>query len=356
MLEGELRAQGITGPKLDEAVREREPDILRDQIDQLLLVQRGKDLSLSVDADVNRRLAEIQISSKITDPDKFQSWIREQAGMPFEDFKAQMRDNLLTQRVIGQEVSSRITVPEAEKRKYYEEHKAEFVREEQAYLREILISTEGKDEAGVAAAEKKAKDVLARARRGEKFHELARDNSDAATAKNFGELGWWKRADLNPEVAEVVFANKKGYITDLIRVPNGFIILKIEERHEAGQASYEDVADEISERIAMPRMQPQVREYLTKLRMDAFLEIREGYVDSGAAPGKDTAWKDPAQLKPETTTKEEVASRKKRRFLGIIPLPGGGEPEEKPADASTSVAPAAPAAVATKPPKPADIK
>jgi parvulin-like peptidyl-prolyl isomerase len=143
-------------------------------------VQRGKDLSLSVDADVNRRLAEIQISSKITDPDKFQSWIREQAGMPFEDFKAQMRDNLLTQRVIGQEVSSRITIPEAEKRKYYEEHKAEFVREEQAYLREILISTEGKDEAGVAAAEKKAKDVLARARRGEKFHELARDNSDAA--------------------------------------------------------------------------------------------------------------------------------------------------------------------------------
>ena len=65
----------------------------------------------------------------------------------------------------------------------------------------------------------------------------------------------------------------------------------------------------------MPRMQPKVREFLTKLREDAFLEIRAGYVDSGAAPGKDTAWKDPAQLKPQTTTKEEVAARKHKKKL-----------------------------------------
>jgi hypothetical protein len=70
-------------------------------------------------------------------------------------------------------------------------------------------------------------------------------------------------------------------------------------------------------------MQPKVRELLTKLREDAFLEIRAGYLDSGAAPNKDTAWKDPAQLKPETTTKEEVASHKrKKRLLWVVPIPG----------------------------------
>jgi hypothetical protein len=73
----------------------------------------------------------------------------------------------------------------------------------------------------------------------------------------------------------------------------------------------------------MPQMQPKVRELLTKLRMDAFLEIRAGYVDSGAAPGKNTAWVDPAQLRPETTTKEEVASRKHmKRLLWTLPIPG----------------------------------
>src|SRR5215471_19256393 len=91
-------------------------------------------------------------------------------------------------------------------------------------------------------------------------------------------------------------------------------------------------------------MQPKIKEYLTKLREDAFLEIRAGYVDSGAAPGKDTAWKDPAQLKPETTTKEEVAARKRRRFLLIIPrksAPARPAPDSEPVKA-TMPAPAAP--------------
>jgi hypothetical protein len=70
-----------------------------------------------------------------------------------------------------------------------------------------------------------------------------------------------------------------------------------------------------------------LREYLTKLRMDAFLEIRDGYVDTGAAPGKDTSWKDPAQLKPETVTKEEVAAQtRRRRLLWVIPIPGTTRP------------------------------
>jgi parvulin-like peptidyl-prolyl isomerase len=305
-------------------------------------------MNVNVDPDVNRRIAEIQLQSKITDTDKFHAWIREQAGMAYEDFRDQMKKQLMTQRVIGMEVSSRINVPDAEKRKYYEEHKTEFVREEQVYLREILVSTEGKDGAGLATAEKKAKDLVARARKGEKFHELARDNSEAATARNYGELGWWRKQDLNPEIANIVFKEKKNYVTDPIKVPNGFIILKVEERHEAGQAAYEDVENEITERIAMPRMQPSVREYLTKLRVDAFLEIREGYVDSGAAPGKDTRWKDPAQLRPETTTKEEVAARKKRRFLKIIPLPGGGNKSESAPEAAPPATPA-PTAPSTPP-------
>src|SRR5690348_11207600 len=81
----ELRRQGLSGPQLAEAVREQEKNALRDQIDQLLLVQRGKDLNLNVDSDVTRRLAQIQSESKITDPDKFHDYIREQTGMSFED-------------------------------------------------------------------------------------------------------------------------------------------------------------------------------------------------------------------------------------------------------------------------------
>lgn len=77
------------------------------------------------------------------------------------------------------------------------------------------------------------------------------------------------------------------------------------------------------EKLYMPVFQPKIREYLTQLRQEAFLEIKAGYVDTGAAPGKSTKWTDPAQLKPETVTKEEVASQtRNKRLLWLIPIPG----------------------------------
>jgi len=348
-LEAALRQEGLNGLRLQEAVREREKDILREQIDQLLLVAKAKDLNVSVDADVTKRIAEIQTQSKIADPDKFHEWIREQSGMTFEDFKLQLKNTLLTQRVIGQEVQRTITIPEAEKKKYYEAHKSEFVREEEVYLRQILVSTEGKTPEQTEAAEKKAKNLVDRARKGEKFGDLARDNSDdTETAKNFGELPPFKRGQLRKEIESVVFAQKKGYVTDPIRVPNGFIILKVEERFEKGQAPYEDVDEEITSRMAGPQVQPKLRAYLTRLRQDAFLQIREGYVDTGAAPGKDTSWQDVAQLKPETVTKEEVAARRRKKFLGIIPHgrvgPAPGEAAPAAGSGAGSTPEAAPAA------------
>jgi hypothetical protein len=119
-----------------------------------------------------------------------------------------------------------------------------------------------------------------------------------------------------------VFKQSRGYVTDPIRQPNGFLILRVEDHYEAGLQPFELVENEVMGRLFEPRMQPAVRAYLTKLRLDAFLEIRSGWVDSGAPAGKDTAWKDPAQFKPQTVTKEEVASRiRRRRLLWLIPMP-----------------------------------
>ena len=251
----ELRQQGLAGAKLTQALREKAADALRDQIDQLLLVQKAKDLNVNVDAEITKRLAAMQVQSKINDPDKFHDFIREQMGMPFEDFKQQVKNQLLTQRVIGEEISSKIAIPEAEKRKYYEGHKNDFVRDEQVFLQQILISTEGKTPDQVAAAEKKAKDLVARARKGEKFADLAATNSDdLETARNGGELPPFKRGQLLKEIEDIVFKQSKGYVTDPIRGQNGLLILRIVERYEKGLATYEEVENEIGEKMMMPQM------------------------------------------------------------------------------------------------------
>jgi len=296
-----LQQQGASGQALEKALKDEEKDTLRDQIDRLLLVQHGKDLNINIDSDVTKRMAELQTTSGIADPDKFHDWLHEKFGIPYEEIRQKIHDQILTQRVISQEVMSRITPPHSDVEKYYEEHKGDFVRKEQVFLRQILISTEGKTPEQAVQAEKRAKDLTARARKGEKFAELAKQYSDDETTKeNGGELPGYNRGQLRKDLEDIVFKEKKGYVTDPIKLPNGFLILKIEERYEAGQAPLEAVENEIQERLSMTQMQPKVRELLTRLREDAFLEIRAGYLDSGAAPGKNTAWQDPAQLKPET--------------------------------------------------------
>ena len=351
-IEQGLRAEGLTGVKLQEAIREYTSNALRDQIDQLLLVQKAKDLTINVDPDITRELAALQVRNKISDPDKFREWIHEQTGMTYEDYRDGMKRQYLAQRVIGQEVGRGVNIPEPELQKYYEEHKLQFVRKEQVFLSLILISTEGKTPEQVKAAEAKARDVVARARKGEKFTDLVRDNSDdPETAKNGGSMPPFERGMQEKAVEDIVFKQNKGYVTDPIRVPQGYAILRIDERYEAGQASFEEVKPEIEDALRRTRMEPKIREFLTQLRLTAFLEIKDGYVDSGAAPGKDTRWHDVAQLKPQTTTKEEVAARvKHRKKLLFIPIPGTSRKLE-PADETPAPAPGTTAA-----PAPATVK
>ena len=324
VLETELKARGANGPQLQQQVKERSGDILRERIDGMLLVQKGKEMGISVESEVSRQLADMQVKSQMTDTEKFQSWVREQTGMPFEDYKNEMRNYFLRQRVLRELVGRSITIPRAELEKYYKEHEKEFVREEQIFLRELFLSTEGKTPAEVAVIEKKAKDLAARARKGERFTDLVQKNSDSPTKEQYGELGGFKKSDLDKQIVELVWNQDRGHVTDPIkRGTSGFLILRVDEKHKAGQASFEEVENEIMERLYMPKFQPGVRTLLMDLRRDAFLEIKPGYVDTGAAPDKNTAWTDPAQLKPETVTKEEVANRaRRRRLLGMLPIPG----------------------------------
>jgi parvulin-like peptidyl-prolyl isomerase len=326
------RGEGLSGARLQDAVKQDAATALQDQIDQLLLVQKGKDLNINVDSELTRQLADIQVQSRdkdgnrITDPDKFHQFIQEQTGMTFEDYRDRLRRQMLSRRVIGQEVGYRMNTPEPELRKYYDDHKGDYVRKEQVFLSQIVVSTEGKTPEQVANAEKKAKDIVARARKGEKFSDLVRDNSDdPETSRNGGSLPPYQRGIMPKDMEDVVFdaKNPKGYVTEPFKRPQGFVILRIDERYASGQASFEEVKNEVQEAVTQPQMDAKIREFLTRLRQEAFLEIKDGYVDSGAAPGKDTRWHDVAQLKPQTTTKEEVAARVHRhKKLLFVPIPG----------------------------------
>jgi peptidyl-prolyl cis-trans isomerase SurA len=322
-LETQFKAQGISGQQAAQELQNRQKDILSHRIDELLLIQKGKELNINVDSEFSKYMANLQRSAGIADTDKFHDYVRQQSGMSFEDFQSEAKNNMLTRDVIGQEVGRRISISDKEIQDFYNAHQKDFIREEKVYLSEILVSTQGKDAAGLAAAEKKAKQVAAQASRGERFTDLARDNSDAATAKENGVLGSYKQGELSADVEKAVWDKPKGYVTPPIKLPTGYDIFRVDDHTKAGLAPLADVRPEIENQLYGPKMEPKVRAYLTDLRRQAFLQIKPGFVDTNAAPGKDTRWQEVAQLKPETVTKAEVEEKTRRkRLLGIIPVPG----------------------------------
>jgi parvulin-like peptidyl-prolyl isomerase len=319
----QLHAQNESGPQFQQDYESRVKNVLRDRIDELLLIQKGKELDVNVDSDVTKYMAQLQRQSGMTDTDKFHEYIQKQSGMSYEDFVAEAKNHYLTQDVIGSEVARHINFTDQEIQNYYDTHKKEFVKEEKVYLSEILISTESKDAAGIAAAQKKADQVAQDASRGERFTDLARDNSDAATAKSGGVLGGYKKGELAPVFEKAVWDLPKGAVAQPIKIPTGFEILKVDDHTKQGLESLADAKPEIENDLYGPKIEPKVREYLTQLREKAFLEIKPGYTDTGAAPNQSTAWQEVATLKPETVTKAEVEQKTRhKRLLWVIPIPG----------------------------------
>ncbi|HUA87068.1 MAG TPA: SurA N-terminal domain-containing protein [Bryobacteraceae bacterium] len=323
--EAQFRSQGLTGHALQEAVEGASHNLLRGRIDRLLLIEKGKELDIKVDGEVTKRLADAQRHSGIADPEKFQQFVREQTGMSYEDYRAQLKDQAYVDGVIRQDVSSKIEFKHDDLQKYYDEHKSDFVRQERIFLEKLYISTEGKDSGGVLLAERKAKDLVARARKGEKFEDLVTANSDSDDAVNGGQMPPMQKGELATPIETALWDKPKGFISDPFKLdhPSGFYVFKVVDHQKAGLADFEEVRNEVENRMFAPKFDPLLRDYLTKLRQQAFLEIKPGYEDSGAAPGKNTAWTDPAALRPETVTKEEVAAKTvKKKLLWFIPVPG----------------------------------
>jgi len=260
-------------------VAEKDKNALRDLIDQSLLVQRAKDMGISVEPDVIKRLDLIRIQNKLDSMEDLEKAVTAQ-GINWEEYKNNIRNALMTQRVVSSEVGQKIQIPKEDLAKYYEEHKGEFVRPEQVALREIFVSTEGKKDNEIADAKKKAEGLVERAKNGEDFGELAKRFSDGSTAKQGGYLGMFKRGELAKELEEKTFALKKNGITEVIQTKQGFLALQVMEHYPEGEQPLAKVENEIYERLYNQRIEPALREYLKTLREQSYVIVKAGYVDT----------------------------------------------------------------------------
>jgi peptidyl-prolyl cis-trans isomerase SurA len=302
--------QGCPQDKLMAEFKEQQKDLLRGLIDQSLMVQRAKDMGISVESDVIKRLDDVRKQNQLASMEDLEKAV-EGSGLAWEDYKTTIRNGLLTQEVVRREVGSHINIPGDEVKKYYDAHPQEFTRPEQVVLSEIFLSTEGKSPEEIESVQKKAEDFRNRVMKGDDFNEIAKRYSEGSTAKDGGDLGTFKQSELAPQLEEVVFKMDKGQITDVIQTKTGFEVLKVENHYKAGLQPMDKVENEIMNRLYMQKMQPQMRDYLGQLREESYVMVKPGYTDTAAVAG--------ASVIQEVQPTPDVAAKKKEKKK--LPLP-----------------------------------
>ena len=296
-----------TPEQLQADIEGRQKNTLRELIDQSLLVQRAKDMGVSVEPELIKRLDAIRTDNKLPSMEALEEAVKGQ-GMNFEDFKNNIRNTLLTQRVISSEVGSHINISDDEVNKYYEVHKTEFVRPEQVALREIVVSTEGKKPEDLPDLKKKAETALKRVQDGEDFGEIAKRLSDGSTKAQGGFLGIYKRGELSKELEDKVFKMKRNELTEVMETKQGYLVLQVLEHYDEGEQALAKVRNEIMDKLYTARMEPALREYLKTLREQSYVVIKPGFQDIAGGGG--------SEIQEVSATPEVTKSKKgHKKFL-----------------------------------------
>src|SRR3984885_5046365 len=237
--------QNCSPMQIQGEVDKKQKDLLRDMIDQQLLIERAKDMDISVETDLVKRLDDVRKQNNLGTLEELEKAVESQ-GIVWEDYKTQLRNGLLTQEVIRREVGGRMNIGNDEIKKYYDAHKQDFNRPEEVALQELFLSTDGKSPEEVAAVHTRADDLHNRLVKGEDFDTLVKRYSEGSTAQQDGDLGEFERGQLSKQLEDAVFALDKNQFTDVIQTKTGFEILKVLDHFQAGLQPLDKVENEIS--------------------------------------------------------------------------------------------------------------
>jgi len=329
----------------DKLYADREKDVLRDLIDQQLLIEKGKDLGVSADTDLIKRLDQMRKDMKLESLEDLEKEATKQ-GISWEDFKQNMKNQIITQKVIAEQVGSHLSISKEEEQQFYDAHKNEMEQPEAIRLSEILVAPkvvnppaaapapadanppasgatpQAADEAAfqaaqaaaLAAAEAKANDLLKQIRDGASFESVAKKSSDGPSAADGGALGVFKRGQLAKELEDKTFAMKAGDVTEVIRTKQGYVILKVDDHQMAGVPAMKEAMPRIQDALYYQKLQPSLRAYLTKLREEAYIDIKPGFVDTGASPNETR----PVETASAKESDAKKLNKKRKKKLGIL--------------------------------------
>lgn len=276
-------AQQSGKPVAASDIADSEKGLLATLIDNQLLEQRAADLGMSADTETVLQLDQLRKQNHLASMEDLQKAVESQ-GENYQDFEQSIKNSILQRKVIEEDVAPRVGQPTpAQIAAYYNAHKADYVRPDEVQLSEILIKTDGKTDAEKTRLKSLADQVQQRAAQGEDFSKLAQRYSNADSADQGGDIGFQRKDQLEPSLAKTLFALPVGGVSPVETLPNGYLVLKVTAIHHAGQQTLDEATSDISYKLYQQMMMPEIQTYLAKLREEAYITVKPGYVDTGAS-------------------------------------------------------------------------
>jgi peptidyl-prolyl cis-trans isomerase SurA len=263
--------------QLRKALDEVTPQIMVDAIDEMVIVQRGKELGYTLsDAQFKSVVDNIRKENKIESEEQFQAALKSE-NMTMADLRRNLERQMIFQRVQQNEVLAKIGVTDDEARKYYETHLKEFTTSPTVTLREILVAVPGDPKVMNVAADEASKARAGEIRKrvttgGESFEKLAADASDSPSKANAGLIGPLSVNDLSPDLRKLVESMKAGDVSEPVRTTRGYQLLKLEAITPTNTMTLEQAREQISERVFTDKRKAEFAKYLQRLRAQAIIE------------------------------------------------------------------------------------
>jgi peptidyl-prolyl cis-trans isomerase SurA len=280
--QGLAQSQRIPLEQAQAEVAKRQAEIIATLINEQLLLQKGKELGMAeaVEAEVNKRMLEVMRSEGFKTLEQLEAAMNA-SGVSPAGVRASMRSEFMKQFVFGQEVDRKVFwgFSDAKVREHFERNRDKFRKPETLTISEIFLSTVGKEEALVAA---RGAEMVKQLRAGGDFKAVAmvqseREEAGQRTApKTGGRLGVFALSDVtNPQVLAAIKDLKAGQVTDPVKVENGYIILRVDERTPAGDAAFDD--RKVREAMTVELLPKEREAYVATLMRDAYVEVAKDY-------------------------------------------------------------------------------
>ena len=275
--------------QLRKMIEEVTPELIVNVVDEMLIVQRGRELGYRLgDDQFQSILTNIKTENKLETDEAFEAALK-QENMTMADLRRSLERQMIISRVRQNEVLGRIAVSDQEARRYYDSHLDEFTTPGTITLREIFVSVPGDGltlNVGVdEAAAQKASQIHARALAGESFEKLAADLSDAPSKANAGLIGPLNLGDLAPDLRKIVEAMKVGNVSEILRTPRGYQILKLESSTPAETMSFEQAREDIGNRVFTDKQLDEFDKFMGRLRAEAIIEWKHAELEKAYQRG-----------------------------------------------------------------------